>query len=100
MQPGPWPTKAPADRLDYAVDFSADLLPGETLAAVSGWASVPPGLTVDGTTVIGSQGLAWLVGGTPNTGYAVDLVGVTGQGRTIGATVSLFVGPVGLDWGF
>ncbi len=95
-----WPAKAPLDRLDYEVDFGLELLQGETLAAVTGWASTPAGIVADGITVIGTAGVAWLTGGAPNTGYVIAVTGITGQGRTIGASVSLFVGPAGLDYGF
>lgn len=99
MIAAPFTPKAPEDRLDYGVDFSDDLLPGETIASAA-WSFSPPGLVLDGTSVSGTVASAWLTAGAPLTSYAGVVIAPTSQGRTLAAEVSLFVGPVGFDWGF
>ena len=99
MIAAPFPPKAPADRLDYAFDHSGGLLSGETLVGAT-VAETPAGLTIDAITISGTRAVAWIAGGTPNTGYVLASAGVTSQGRTIPASGTLFVGPVGLDYGF
>ncbi len=99
MIAGPFPPKAPADRLDFGFDHSAGLLSGETLVGAT-VAETPAGLTIDAITISGTRAIAWITGGMANTGYALTSTAVTSQGRTIVASETLFVGPVGLDYGF
>ena len=99
MIAAPFPPKAPDDRLDYAFDHSAALLAGETLAGAT-VAATPAGLVVDAITLSGGLALAWIAGGAADTGYVLASTAVTSQGRTIVASETLYVGPIGLDYGF
>ncbi|MBW4089880.1 MAG: hypothetical protein HIU82_02055 [Proteobacteria bacterium] len=100
---GPWPPKAPDDRIDLAfgaaVFADGALLPGETLAAVAIVAD-PADLVIGTAILTGPLPLAWVEGGSPATAYLITSTGVTGAGREIVATETLYVGPVGLDLGF
>ncbi len=100
---GPWPPKAPDDRLDLAfgvvVYAGGDLLPGETLAAVAIVAD-PADLVIGAAALGAPLPTAWVEGGSADTAYLITSTGVTGQGRTIVAVETLYVGPAGLDLGF
>lgn len=80
--------KDPAARLDYAVDWSAWLPEGDTVAAAE-W--LPGGLTVDGTSLAGAVATVWLTGGTPGVTYRVTCRVTTTAGRIDDRTMRIFV---------
>lgn len=78
---------SPDGLADFPLDWSRDLLSGETISA-SEW-TVPDGLT-EGTTSIGSDTTTiWLSGGTVGTIYPVRNVITTSAGRQFEQTIHI-----------
>lgn len=74
-------TKGPDAELDFAVDWTAWLINGDTIADVD-W-TVPAGLTVTkGPDVVGGKVTIWLEGGTRGQTYVTTCSIVTAQERT------------------
>ncbi len=88
-----WPTKDPADVLDYEFDISAALA-GNAGDAITGLgvAVSPDGagdLAVASVAADGPVVVLWLTGGQAGTTYAVRITVTTQNGRTIGRAVML-----------
>jgi hypothetical protein len=90
----PLPAKAPAAVLDYQVDWSAWLAPGETISSAD--VSADSGITVNppGKTTGTSGGVVtfWLGGGSSGVTYAVTVT-VTTNARVDSRTIQVPVGP-------
>jgi hypothetical protein len=71
--------KDPQARLDYPFSWVDWLEDGD--AIVSAEVTVPTGITLDGTTIVGSTVVAWLTGGTVNEAYEVTCHIETTDGR-------------------
>ena len=82
-----WPTKDPADVLDYQFDISPALVgnDGDTIATldVTIEPASPGDLVLNSATTDGAVAVLWLSGGQPGTVYIVNLVITTVNGRTI-----------------
>jgi hypothetical protein len=83
--------KDPDEKLDYAVDWSAWLPAGDTLASAA-W-TVPTGITqatpapsIDDTTAT-----VWLSGGTAGQSYPIACRVTTAQGRIVDRTLTILV---------
>lgn len=85
-----WPrAKDPNEVLDYSVNWSDELLAGETIST-SAW-TVPQGITKDSDSVSGSSTIIWLSGGTDGQSYELVNRIVTSAARTFDQTVKLTV---------
>ena len=85
-----WPGKAPGENLDYSIDWSAALTPGETIST-STWA--PPGGIVLGNTAVsgGTISVVWLSEGEMGARYRIVNTITTTAGRVMEAAAYLFV---------
>jgi len=88
-----WPTKDPADVLDYEFDISPALTGnrGDTIATmgVSISPANPGDLTLQGSAVDGAVAVLWLSGGQAGTVYTVTVVLGTTTGRTVQRSILL-----------
>ena len=88
-----WPTKDPADVLDYQFDISPALVgnDGDAIATldVTIEPANPGDLTLNSATTDGAVAILWLSGGQPGTIYTVNLVITTMNGRTINRSILL-----------
>lgn len=88
------PPKNPGATLDYVMDWSAWLAPGETIVGTP-LVTADPGLNVnpDGkqTTVTDGKVVFWLSGGIANKVYEVTCQIVTSQGRKDSRSFQLVV---------
>ena len=82
-------SKAPAEEIDYGVDWSAVLEAGDTITA-STW-SVPEGLTKGAEGLTGATTKVFLSGGELDRSYDVVNVIETSGGRTYQETIRLYV---------
>lgn len=88
-----WPTKDPADVLDYEFDISPALAgnPGDTIATIA--ISISPGspgdLALQSSAADGAVAVLWLSGGQAGTVYTVTLSVGTTNGRTIQRSILL-----------
>jgi hypothetical protein len=95
MAPPPlnWPTKDPADVLDYQFDISPALVGNDGDAIATLDATIEPAnpgdLVLNSATTDGALAIVWLSGGQPGTIYTVNLVITTVNGRTINRTILL-----------
>jgi hypothetical protein len=86
-----WPTKDPADVLDYQFDVSPALVgnDGDVIATVD--VSIEPAnpgdLTLNSLMTDGPVAILWLSGGQSGIVYSVNLAIGTANGRTINRTV-------------
>lgn len=90
-----WPTKDPADVLDYQFDISPALIgnDGDTITTldVTIEPSNPGDLTLNSATTDGPVAVLWLSGGQSGVVYTVNLAIGTTNGRTINRSVLLTV---------
>jgi hypothetical protein len=88
-----WPTKDPADVLDYQFDIASALVgnDGDAIATldVTIEPNNPGDLTLISAITDGSVAVLWLSGGQPGTVYTVNLVITTTNGRTISRSILL-----------
>jgi hypothetical protein len=88
-----WPTKDPADTLDYVFDIGPALTanPGDSISTldVSISPNNPGDLSLVSATADGVLAVLWLAGGQPQTNYAVTINLTTTGGRTIARSLSL-----------
>ncbi len=95
LAPSPlnWPTKDPADVLDYQFDISPALVgnDGDAIATldVTIEPANPGDLVLNSATTDGALAIVWLSRGQPGTLYTVSLVITTVNGRTINRTILL-----------
>lgn len=88
----PWPTKDPADVLDYGFSFEKELEPDETLVTAT-WSVDPVGLELGDDTFESTGKVAlWISGGAAETTYTVSCRVTTSGGRTYERSTPLFVG--------
>lgn len=74
-----WPPKDPQEYLDYAVDWTARLAAGDSIAS-SSW-HVPDGLTSDAESFSATVTLIWIGGGAENETHDIVNRIVTSGGR-------------------
>jgi len=88
-----WPTKDPADVLDYQFDVSPALVGNDADAIETLDVSIEPAnpgdLTLNSAMTDGPVAVLWLSGGQSGTVYTVNLMIGTANGRTINRTVLL-----------
>ena len=88
-----WPTKDPADVLDYQFDIAPALVgnDGDAIATldITIEPSNPGDLSLNSAIADGSVAVLWLSGGQPGTVYTVNLVITTTNGRTISRSILL-----------
>jgi hypothetical protein len=88
-----WPTKDPADVLDYLFDISPALVgnDGDAIATldVTIQPANPGDLTLKSATIDGAVAILWLSGGQPGTIYTVNLAVDTMNGRTLNSSILL-----------
>ena len=88
-----WPTKDPADVLDYQFDIAPALVgnDGDAIATldITIEPNNPGDLTLNSAIADGSVAVLWLSGGQPGTVYTVNLVITTTNGRTISRSILL-----------
>jgi hypothetical protein len=88
-----WPTKDPADVLDYQFDISPALVgnDGDAIATldVTIEPANPGDLVLNSATTDGALAIVWLSGGQSGAIYTVNLVITTVNGRTINRTILL-----------
>ena len=89
-----WPNKAPAERLDYALDAAGPLAapdPDDSVADVESVTVTPDGLVAEAWGMQGGTLVVWLSGGAAGEDYTLDAVLRTSRGRRIAARVRLGV---------
>jgi hypothetical protein len=80
----PLPSKTVGTRWDYALDLTARIPAGDTVASVALGSVGPAGLPIVYLGGWGKLAVIWIdVGGTPGQSYAIDLIAMTAQGRVI-----------------
>jgi hypothetical protein len=88
-----WPTKDPADVLDFQFDISPALIGNDGDAIETLDVAIEPAnpgdLTLDSATADGAVAVLWLSGGQPGTIYMVNLIITTVNGRTINRSILL-----------
>jgi hypothetical protein len=88
-----WPTKDPADILDYEFDISPALIgnEGDSIASlgVAITPSNPGDLTLSSAAADGCAAVLWLAGGQAGTVYTVTIAITTANGRTVQRSVLL-----------
>ena len=88
-----WPTKDPADILDYQFDISPAFVgnDGDSIATLDATISPanPGDLTLTSATADGARAVFWLSQGQAGTIYAVTVVIATTNGRTIQRSILL-----------
>ena len=88
-----WPTKDPADVLDYILDIGPAIVgnDGDSIATatVSISPSNPGDLALQSTTADGSRVVLWLTGGQAGTLYTITFVITTINGRSLQRSVLL-----------
>ena len=88
-----WPTKDPADVLDYQFDISPALVGNDSDAIATLDVTIEPAnpgdLTLNSATADGPVAVLWLAGGQPGIVYTVNLAISTTNGRTINRAILL-----------
>lgn len=88
-----WPTKDPADVLDYQFDISPAVVgnDGDTIATLDATISPnnPGDLVLKSASADGSSAVLWLSGGQAGTVYTVNILITTTNGRTVQRSVLL-----------
>ncbi|HEY7579407.1 MAG TPA: hypothetical protein VH855_17575 [Acetobacteraceae bacterium] len=88
-----WPTKDPADVLDYQFDISAALVGNDGDAITTLDVTIEPAnpgdLTLNSATADGPLAVLWLSGGQPGIVYTVNLAIGTANGRVINRAILL-----------
>lgn len=88
-----WPTKDPADLLDYVLDASGAFLGVETDAIVTLDVTIQPqeaqGLTLEHSAVDGERAVLWLSGGVADHEYTVTVAVGSASGRSLLRSVIL-----------
>lgn len=86
-----WPMEDPAEQVDFDIDWSARLAPGDAITSAA-W-SAQSGIHLDALFLVdGHTTRAWLSGGTVGTHDIVCAVG-TAFGERLHQTVHLPIGP-------
>jgi hypothetical protein len=81
-----WPTKDPAETIDYSIDWTGRLATAETISG-SSWSA--PGLTVVSTSYLSAISTVWVSGGSAGTTYDLVNTITTSGGRTLRQTVAM-----------
>ncbi|MBW4089884.1 MAG: hypothetical protein HIU82_02075 [Proteobacteria bacterium] len=81
-----WPDKPAAAVLDYTLDVSALLAPGDAIATT---AVTPSGVTMPASAVLGGRLIVWLAGGVSGTDNTIDITITTQSTRRIHRIVRL-----------
>jgi hypothetical protein len=97
-----WPEKQPGSVLDYSVDLSGEIEPGDTIVSVSAMIrpSGPDELAIGGRAqgdslyATGSVVTIWLQGGVPGRHYLVRLLVTMTSGRVFDIMVVLAISDV------
>ena len=85
--------KAPEERLDYDVDWSAWLEVGETIASKTVTSTVVGGtdVTIESSSIVGSRVVAWISGGTLGAQSTVAFSMTTSAGRQSRREITIVV---------
>jgi len=81
-----WPSKRPADALDYGIDWSARL---DGDAIVGSEFKLPPGIVASSSSYSATVATAWLVAGVEGRAYLVVNRVITKAGRIMHQAVKL-----------
>lgn len=81
-------TKDPDAILDYEIDWSSWLTPGDDTITGSSWTATS-GITIDSDTTTTTTATVWLSGGTAGSFYEVTNHIVTAAGREDDRTITL-----------
>jgi hypothetical protein len=88
-----WPTKDPADVLDYEFDISPALAGNEGDAIATLTINISPNapgdLVLNSAVIDGAVAVLWLSGGQPGSVYTVTVLITTTSGRTIQRSILL-----------
>ncbi|MET3348313.1 hypothetical protein ABIF52_008694 [Bradyrhizobium japonicum] len=84
-----WPSKSPAELLDYGVDWQLRLTAGEAISAST--FELPPGLVATRSTFSGSLAQLFIAGGANGELYRILNRVTTTAGRTIEQVIHLGV---------
>lgn len=84
-----WDTKDPDEVLDYYIDWTKELMPGDTIATSNFDLAVASGVVINSQSFTGPITSLWLQGGTEGTVAIVHNRITTNQGRTEDQTVIL-----------
>lgn len=76
---GYWIAKDPSATLDYVLDWSTWLIPGETISAAV-W-TIPAGITKTSEVTVPTGTIAWLSGGIAGQTYMITCRITTTAGR-------------------
>jgi hypothetical protein len=71
--------KQPSEVLDYDIDFTEWMTPGDSIATAT--ATSDAGITLGATTIIGYVVKQWVSGGTDGNSYKVTVKVTTNGGR-------------------
>ncbi|WP_421849902.1 hypothetical protein [Oricola sp.] len=82
--------KAPADVLDYDVDFARWLETGDTISSATAAATADT-VTIDSTVVSDTQVKVWISGGSNGDVATTTITAVTANGRTKTACIKITV---------
>ena len=74
-------TKRPGDRLDYDVDFSHWLTPGDTITSATAVVSPADELIVESVQIVDQSVKVWLTGGEDEKAYSILVTVATSGGR-------------------
>lgn len=75
--------KQPTESRVYTMDFSPNMVTGETISSVTSFTVSPSGLTSNTATPNGQEVNFRLSGGTANTQYKITCVVATSLGNTL-----------------
>jgi hypothetical protein len=87
-----WPDKRQGDVLDYSVDLTNRLDPGDTVASFIA-AVLPSEVTISETDTTGAIATVWLSLGSENLDHTVTLTANTTHGRRFVLPIALYVLP-------
>ena len=88
-----WPTKDPADILDYKIDISPAVAgnDGDLISTldISSTPNAPGDLTIRSSAADGMIAILWIGGGQAGTVYTITVLITTASGRTIQRSILL-----------
>lgn len=85
-----WPAHDPDELLDYGIDWTPRLEPGDRIAA-STWTAHDPGPILSAPAATDTATLVWITGGTPGESYRIFNRVTTAAGRVMDQTKRLTV---------
>lgn len=85
------PAKDPNDILDYQVDWSRRLDPGDTIATAAFSLTTAAGLTISSSSKTDTTATVWLTGGTASSTGVIQCRVVTTAGRQMDHSFNLAI---------